>query len=61
MASTLLVVLLVLLILAVAGPLFLLQALGTALKVFLWVALILLVVGLVGSLLGGARSGPRYH
>jgi hypothetical protein len=61
MANTLLVVLLVLLILAVAGPLLVWNVAAGALKVFLWVCLILLVIGLVGAFVGGRRTvSPRY-
>ena len=61
MANTTLLVVLVLLILLVGGPLLLVGTLAAALRIFLWVALILLVLGLVGALLSGPRSGPRYH
>lgn len=61
MANTALLVVLVLLILLVGGPLLLIGTLAAALRVFLWVALILLVVGLVGALLSGPRIGPRYN
>lgn len=56
MANTLLVVLLVLLILAIGGPLLFLNIAATALRIFLWVVLALLVIGLIGALLGGARK-----
>jgi hypothetical protein len=55
MANTLLIVV------AVGGPLLLIGTLAAALRVFLWVALILLVLSLVGALLSGPRTGPRYH
>lgn len=61
MANMLLVLLLIVLILAVAGPLFLVNALAGALKIVLWIFLILLVIGLVGAFLGGARSAGRVH
>jgi hypothetical protein len=61
MANMLLILLLVVLIALVAGPLFLLNVVEGALRIFLWVLLALLVVGLVGALLGGRRATARRH
>jgi hypothetical protein len=60
MANPWLIALLIVLILIVGGPLLFVAALGTALRVTLWILLALLVIGLVSAFVGGGRAAARY-
>jgi len=63
LGRTALIVALIILACIVAGPLLLVGAMATALKVFLWAVLILCVIGIVAGFMGGSRMagrGPHY-